>query len=298
MLFNNRQTNGFATRCVRCNVFLPAKIGDLNFPPGKNPYVTCPLCTLFEGVGADELVRVLDSLRGTGLTPYPYQIADARRLASVRAALNGSQMGTGKTITQILGGLRKDMGNWLFVPASVKWNWIDEIGKWRPDLDTEVVKSKAEWAEYMPKPGEVFVASFGVLPGSACKDCKKIKRKTCKHTVPEIDRPFVLACDEIQYLQNPGTQRRRKWDMLRDRVWAAGGRLYGMTGTVVSNKAQDLWEILCAINLGRAAFGTYGTSRRSSGTGSRTSSRPGARCATSSSSGSALCASVAFAGMC
>lgn len=248
----------YTTRCVRCQKEVPPGAGDLHHPAGSEPYATCAWCSLVEGVPPathmDGLLSIFprkDPFGSKEIAPYPFQAEDARRIATMRALLVGSQMGTGKSPTSALGALRSDMGNMVFCPTSVVKNWWREIQRWRPDLVPQVIHSRAAWE--LPAPALVTIASWGVMPGTACAKCREDGASVCMCTIPEIDKSYVLLADEVHYLQNKNA-RRRKWDLLADRVWAAGGRLYGLTGTPVSNNPKEIWEILCCLKLERAAF--------------------------------------------
>lgn len=271
-------------QCSRCPPGappVPAGGADLHHPKGSQPYYTCAWHSLVEGVPSaahmDGLLSIFPRIdpfapkgaggctdpactkphvtvgheRMHGIAPYPYQAEDARRTATMRALLVGSQQGVGKTISSSLGALRADMGNLIFCPTSVVKNWWREIQRWRPDLVPRVSISRAAWK--LPRPGVVVVSSWGLLPGTACAKCRADGGVTCLCNFPVVDQPYVLLADEIHYIQNQNA-RQRKWDLLRDRVWDAGGRLYGLTGTPVSNNPKDLWEILCRLKLERAAF--------------------------------------------
>jgi len=243
---------------------VPSKTGDMFHPPGFEPYVTCGICALYEGVPRPSfLPEILAAFpmpdafeKGKDVSPYPYQSDDALQVAGMRSVLINSEMGTGKTPTFLL-SINAELGTVLFVPSSVKWNWAREGVRWRPDLRFKIAKTKKTWR--IPGPGEVLISSYGMLPGDPCKECKKTNRRACTHVadqdnpLPEIDRPIIMVGDEIQYVQNK-SQRRRKWDLLKERVWAAGGFLRGLTGTAVSNSPQDLYEILQCLNLERRAF--------------------------------------------
>lgn len=265
------ERNRWAARCVRCPASappLPAGAGDLHHPRGHQPYITCAYHTLLEGVPPptwfDEIIATFpreDPFKhGKELKPYPYQIEDARRLATVRATLVGSQMGTGKTPVTCLGALRADLGNVIFCPASVKWNWKREIERWRPDLCPVVATNRRAWE--VPGPGVVMIGSWGLIPGEPCAKCKVDGFRACTHPedqdlpLPDLTQPLILIADEVHYLQRPTTARRQRWDLFSGRVWNAGGRLYGLTGTVASNSPWDLYEILKALMLERAVFTT------------------------------------------
>jgi SNF2 family DNA or RNA helicase len=89
-------------------------------------------------------------------------------------------MGTGKTILASVASLRRDAGNLIFCPASVKRNWGREIGRWRPDLGVKYANSQLHWKitapEVMRTPGTVLIGSYGVLPGTPCAGCRYLTK--------------------------------------------------------------------------------------------------------------------------
>jgi superfamily II DNA or RNA helicase len=277
--------NGLSMPCSRCDRWLLTAEADFH-TIDNHRYALCRLCTLREVPLIDGVIREkLDSAfprkdptRGKEITPYPYQVLDALFVAHMRSVLISSQMGTGKTPTTVLGALSAawelGMGVMAFVPSSVKWNWKEETERWALDpWKVKVIEKKVFWR--LPEPGELIVSSYAMLPGEACKECKGTARRlksdkqtrtaarimrSCTHKdrqvnpLPEIDRPYLLFADEIHMLQRDTSLRRHYWDQLAGQVFANGGRLAGLTGTVLSNKPGDLKSIMKALLIFRGAF--------------------------------------------
>jgi SNF2 family DNA or RNA helicase len=76
---------------------------------------------------------------------------------------------------------------------------------------------------------------------------------------PKITTPAVLMADECHALKNPRTDRTRNWRNLRASIWAAGGYVYGLSGTPCEGKPPEFWEVLCSLGLEKAAFGNWNT---------------------------------------
>jgi hypothetical protein len=263
VVLNAVDRNDWETRCVRCQALVYEKMGDLFHPPGYQPYTTCGVCALYEGMNSPDHMDVVmrsfprpDVFGGLSLSPYGYQAADAIQLAQVRSHLLNNQQGTGKTPTLLL-SLDPSMGHMIWCPSPLTGNWLREGERWRPDLEFVVMRSKKSWR--LPEVGEVVIASFGLLPGEPCGACKANGWRACAHRedqanpIPVVSGAMTMSCDEIQFLQNK-TARRRRWDLLADAVWEAGGYLRGLTGTSISNKPDDIREILRCLKLSRAAF--------------------------------------------
>ena len=290
MFWETKVKPGFNTWevvCARCRRSVPPGRADAHTSRTAGRYVLCRLCTITEV--PDLAPHVASMIEGTfprrtvingrqrEIAPYPYQSSDAKIIANRRSLLVGNQMGTGKTPTTVLGAIQvaKILGLPVmgFVPATLKFNWQTEITRWGEGIEVNIAKSKAGWN--VPPPGEVLISSYGLLPGDPCRDCaqqasllrkaKKARKATnlerrCDHRdkqtnpFPEIRRPCIVFADEAHMLQNEGTKRRWKWDQLAKRVFEAGGRLFGLTGTVVSNSPDDILSLAKAFYLDKAAW--------------------------------------------
>lgn len=280
--------NLWPVQCRRCERAIPAKKGDQHRPlDGEGqPWVLCRLCTLREADDLGQVVRDMVSARfprqtvvdgqEKSINPYPYQILDAAKIASSRAYLVGNEMGTGKTPTTVLGVLtaaeHEGMGVLLVVPSTLQLNWLREIQRWGSGkLDAYILPRMDAFT--WPTAGTVLITSYGKIPHGSCAECSKQARalkksgsrkeaarlaRGCEHDgpgkIPSDIPPTYVVADECHKLQRPGTARRQNWDRLRDRVWAAGGRLIGLSGTLVSNTPEDTLELLKAFNLLEAAF--------------------------------------------
>lgn len=280
--------NNFRATCSRCRRSVPAGRGDLHSAASGMPYLLCRLCGLREVPPMGDEVRAICAARfprrvtvdgkRKEVSPYPYQVVDAVYLANSRAYLVGNQMGTGKTPTTILGVIEVArllaMPVIAMVPSTLKWNWAKEIDRWG-DRKTVVSICPDQASFRIPEPGEVLICSYGLMPGQACRQCKKeatqLKKakqarraanllRSCAHyadqacPVPKFDQPVILFADEAHMLQRESTIRRFLWDNLADAIFNAGGRLYGLTGTIVSNTPNDTLSIAKAFKVDAAAF--------------------------------------------
>jgi hypothetical protein len=281
--------NYFLATCSRCRRSVPKLRGDLHqAPDGGQPYLLCRMCGIREVPDMGPEVRAMIAERfprlvevdgkAKEISPYPYQVLDAVCLANSRAYLVGNQMGTGKTPTTVVGVIEtaKLLGMPVigFVPSTLKYNWAKEIDRWG-DPGTVVTVCSSQSRFRVPEAGEVLICSYGLLPGKACAECAKQakqlraaklarmaanKLRGCTHyddqicPLPPFTGPVVVFADEAQMLQRESTIRRFLWDNLADAVFNAGGRLYGLTGTVVSNSPNDTLSIAKAFKVDEAAF--------------------------------------------
>lgn len=226
------KTNKYPGECARCRARIPEDEGEFFSDPLR---LVCAACALREGVtddnGLSERLAAMPIVDGAGreYRLYPFQVEDAQRMATTRAVLNGSQMGTGKTATTAVSALRADRPNFLFCPASVVENWQVEVERWRPDLSVRLIVSQADFAahvdEFLQDSGRVFIGSFGVLPGNPCRGCVSLKAKLkklrkwkedyCPHCDERIDgSQTCTGCNKLTQRRRDGKPeegKRQKW---------------------------------------------------------------------------------------
>ena len=135
-------------------------------------------------------------------------------------------------------------------PNSAKYVWADEVEKWRPGLDVTIPSMDERRP---PKEGEIVVVNYSRLPG-------KIQDDWSTDDIPEqgveledgwegID---VLIGDECHAFKNREAQRTRRFRELRNHA----EKVWGLTGTPLSNRPFDLWGTLSSLGL---AFDVYGS---------------------------------------
>ncbi len=187
--------------CNRCGVVLAPGEGEVFRSPLR---LACAPCALREAVTDDNqiherLAKMPIVFRGRSYKLMPFQVHDVKRIATTRALLIGSAMGTGKTAQACVGALRADMPNLVFTPSSVRDNWVEEINRWRPDLDPVVIESNAEFAlqmsDILGRSGRVTIASFGSLPGSPCSGCTSLRSKL--KLLRKWKEPACAQCDYL-----------------------------------------------------------------------------------------------------
>lgn len=75
--------------------------------------------------------------------------------------------------------------------------------------------------------------------------------------MPDVHIPLVLIADECHAFKKPENERTRNWRGLRERVWEAGGWVFGLSGTPCEGKPMEFWEVLVSLGLAKAAFGHW-----------------------------------------
>jgi superfamily II DNA or RNA helicase len=197
--------------------------------------------TAAAAVRADAVDEALKA-RGAGL--YPFQRSGVAWLAARQAgALLADEMGLGKTI-QTLAALPNNAAVVVVCPALAKGVWAREAAKWRPDLHVTVLSGRGSYRD--PKPGEIVITNYDVLPNDAA--CEKL---------PAAPTGLVLVSDEAHALKNAKAQRTSRFRALADRARKAGGRVIGLTGTPLLNRQNELWTILQSLGLARETFGGW-----------------------------------------
>jgi len=176
--------------------------------------------------------------RGVAAGAYPYQLMGIRFIAERARCLLGDDMGTGKTMMSLL-SIPQDHGALVIVPASVKYNWVAECKKWRPDLKPCVLNSDRLPAVLWPPVGEVWIINPDALP----------------ELPPHHDyrsNPVFIIADEAHLYKNTKTKRHKAvfaWNLAASKVCI-------MTGTPMTNRPMDLWGTLQVAGLAAKAFGT------------------------------------------
>ncbi len=143
-------------------------------------------------------------------------------------------MGLGKTLQTIAFMLsRADQGPSLVIaPTSVVPNWESELQKFAPDLRPVVINNVRERAMTVrnTKPGDVVIASYGVLTNST-------------EALTEI-KWNVICLDEAHQIKNRWTK------VSKSAMDLEGDSRIILTGTPVQNSLNDLWNLFQFINPG------------------------------------------------
>ncbi|MBA3812294.1 MAG: DEAD/DEAH box helicase, partial [Caulobacteraceae bacterium] len=202
-----------------------------------------------DGAGADP-----EALEGT---LRPYQKAGVQWLKLLSGlglgACLADDMGLGKTI-QVLalllaragqGGERRP--SLLVAPASLLANWAEEIARFAPSLNAEIVHPSALTAEEVKQVTPERLAELDL----AITSYGSLLRMPALAQAPW--RYVIL--DEAQAIKNPNAKQTRAAKALKSDARIA------LTGTPVENQMGDLWSIFDFINpglLGTAAqFAKY-----------------------------------------
>ena len=191
----------------------------------------------------DANLETLSEGWATGLAPFDFQITGARWLTGRTRALLADDMGLGKTVQSLI-ALPKNAAALVVCPASVQRNWVKEVNMWRPDLiPIELNRKSFRW----PEPGEVLIARWSSLPiinPNGCTHKGKHNYRCWSNALPKKPKHRIYAIgDEIHYSKSPLASRSKSFRAISRAVDVS----WGMSGTPLANKPEDLWHVLKSI---------------------------------------------------
>ncbi len=193
---------------------------------------------------AVELERIADIKRVSApylgkLPLYDFQKTGAAFLRELPAALLADVPGLGKTLQTAAAFEDSDEQVLIFVPASLKFNWKDELLKWLPNDRTLVIHgTKKERIE------QWVYANKGMPRGNGRQYPKWViaNYELILHDFSQIaqrDREWgAIVCDEADRIANPFAKTTKALKMIRS------NKRIALTGTPVSNTPEDLFSII------------------------------------------------------
>lgn len=160
--------------------------------------------------------------------------------------------------TQAVTSLPNDERVLVICPASLKFNWRNEINTWRPEYKVHICSGKKSFK--FPEKGEIVIINYDILPDFLTPK-KDSGRRTAKgKIIYEVDLPeehinilkdTILIGDEFHLTKNYKASRSQKVSQLSRLckvVWA-------LTGTPLMNRPQDLFGVLCSGDMN--TFGSF-----------------------------------------
>ena len=197
--------------------------------------------------GWDNNVELIDTTNIPSLKwkPYDFQIEDAKHLLSLKRAINGNEMGCGKTFEQVIIGESIDMPKLVICPATLRLNWQREIQMVNPKADISILYSNK--------------------PYKAGKDWTIVGYPSLTKFQKELEEEKfqVVMMDEAHYLQaisNAGKPDSKR-AMVAMRIAATSEYVYPITGTPKTNRNKNLYNLLRVIRhpltKGKNAFFEY-----------------------------------------
>jgi SNF2 family DNA or RNA helicase len=166
---------------------------------------------------------------------YDFQRAGAVMIKRLPAMLLADVPGLGKTLQT--GAAFEELQDQIliWVPASLKFNWLDELKKWLPDQSALVINGTKQQRT------EQWIYAIKGLSGKQPK-WVIANYELLIHDADIFEKyPKVwgaIVCDEADRIANPSAITTKKLKMLKSKKRLA------LTGTPVSNKPDDLWSII------------------------------------------------------
>mgnify|MGYP006279475367 CR=1 FL=1 len=159
-----------------------------------------------------------------------YQELGVRWMANLRAqgchGLLADEMGLGKTL-QVLTLLKfhpfEGRNSLIVCPASVVPVWENEVRRWYPDLQTEILRSGSDFGEADEGRAKLWIASYTQL-------------RRHKHLLDEASFGYAVL-DEAQQIKNPDAKVTQACCAIRAECRLA------LTGTPIENRLLDLWTL-------------------------------------------------------
>lgn len=219
------------------------KNGEFSVPEYRAAYVSETLKQAAEGVSVNrssELRRLVREMKSYSDSDFQipdglraelrnYQKDGFRWLATLDAwgfgGILADDMGLGKTLQVIAFLLMKKERTLIVCPASLVYNWENEIARFAPELKTAVISGTQEERKKWLKEGkaDVLITSYDLL-----------KRDIDLYQGEEF---FCMVADEAQYIKNAGTLAAKTLKSIQ------AVRRFALTGTPIENKLSDLWSI-------------------------------------------------------
>lgn len=174
-----------------------------------------------------------------GFKLFKHQEEAIKFLMSKKGCILALPMGSGKTMTSILGSLICDAKKILVIcPSSLKINWMREIQNFTDDV---TIVSSNQWSE----------AKFTIINYDILKNFHTIKEKDKEYQEWELRReivnfnPDLIIMDEAHFLKNPKSIRAK---ILNDitQIYPIN-RMWLLTGTPVANRPMDYFNLLSLI---------------------------------------------------
>ena len=168
---------------------------------------------------------------GLGGELKPFQRAGVRYLLAQRRALLADEQGLGKTI-EALATLEADSAYPAVVvcPASLKLNWLRELGRWLPDRSVQTLvgtgPARSNADPSCPGAGaEITVVNYDIV-AARLGELRSLE-------------PRALVLDESHYCKNAAAKRTRAVQQL-SAVVPNDGLVLALTGTPVMNRPAEL----------------------------------------------------------
>jgi SNF2 family DNA or RNA helicase len=166
-----------------------------------------------------------------GINLYDYQQNVFQKMLRAKRAICSMSMGAGKTLTTIacykwiLKNVNPDARCLIIAPKSLRLQWGSELERSIHETATQVTK-----VEHLQRDCKVFIATY-----------QYFTRNVDKFLDQQYD---LIVADEIQFVRNADTKTWKAISKIRSPYF------YGLSGTVIENRLDDLFSIMQIVNPG------------------------------------------------
>lgn len=160
----------------------------------------------------------------------PYQSQAIRWLTSRPMAFLALEQGLGKTI---VASVEAQTPILVVCPASLKFNWLDELNKWRPELKVQVIRKASDTIDTT---ADAHIINYDIL------------------TRVELPQAKTLIADECHYAKSHKASRTKALSKLIRKTQ----RVRLLSGTPAPNRPIELWPLLYAIRVTKLGWMEFG----------------------------------------
>ena len=218
------------------------------------------------GLEVPSSIRVIEdseeSIKAAGAGLYPFQVEGVNFLAHKNKALLGDEMGLGKTVQSLM-GVPSHGSALVICRAGLKYNWLDEVNKWRSDLTPCVLNGRNNFR--WPSQGEVVIINNEILPEEFNTPKKnkgekmecywerlKKYRAELKENNPQAANVHLILDEAHDYKNRESARTRKVKEFVK-----LSSKVTGLTGSPLTNKPIDLFGVLDTLGMVREVFGTW-----------------------------------------
>jgi len=181
-------------------------------------------------------------------TLYDFQRVGVNFLTETKGAILGFDMGLGKTITSLAVSDIINASKVLIVcPASLKYNWAEEIEKWLPNKKYSILDgSKKKRIKALNSDVDFYITNYASLREKSRVKVNGNWIKIDNELFKEINKQnFDIGIyDEIHRAKNRKSQQTKALYKIANGI----DRNYLLTGTPIINTPEDLWSLLHIID--------------------------------------------------
>lgn len=181
-----------------------------------------------------------------GRVPRSYQTAAAAMMREVGSVLLFDDMGTGKSVSTVLGLVERAAQRHpvlpivVVAPASVVDPWVEHFRDWAPFWRVIAWRGSPERRRKLMGTADIYVCSYGTAvrdaPGQRDKYGKQIKSR------PLLElNPCALVADELHKIKGQATAQSHAVRRIAEQMHQRGGMFVGLSGTPITHSPGDAW---------------------------------------------------------